>query len=115
MLGTLDFVARTDWVSILPALMMATEARSRIFSVNPIVAPEFSLDLVLIEPSRRPMTPARRPSGDAGGRKPAHQPKLGEAGGVRVPNADNCPMSGAYCTCQTLAIFGGLAHAEASG
>ena len=58
MLGTLDFVARTDWVSILPALMMATEARSRIFTVNPVAAPAFSLDLVLIEPSRRPMTPA---------------------------------------------------------
>src|SRR5436190_13097371 len=58
MLGTLDYVARTDWVSILPALMMATETRSRLHTVNPIVAPAFSLDLVLIEPSRRPMSPA---------------------------------------------------------
>lgn len=58
MLGTLDFVARTDWVTILPALMMATEARQRLFTVNPIVAPSFGLDLVLIEPSRRPMAPA---------------------------------------------------------
>jgi DNA-binding transcriptional LysR family regulator len=57
MLGTLDFVARTDWVTILPALMMASETRQRQFSVNPIVAPAFSLDLVLIEPSRRPMSP----------------------------------------------------------
>jgi DNA-binding transcriptional LysR family regulator len=57
MLGTLDFVARTDWVAILPSVMMATETRSRQFTVNPIVAPPFSLDLVLIEPSRRPMSP----------------------------------------------------------
>jgi LysR family nitrogen assimilation transcriptional regulator len=56
MLGTLDFVACTDWVTILPALMMATETRPRQFTVNPIVAPAFSLDLVLIEPSRRPMS-----------------------------------------------------------
>jgi DNA-binding transcriptional LysR family regulator len=56
MLGTLDFVARTDWVSILPALMMATEARSRVYTLNPIAGPPFALDLVLIEPSRRPMT-----------------------------------------------------------
>ena len=28
MLGTLDFVARTDWVTILPALMMASEMRA---------------------------------------------------------------------------------------
>ncbi len=58
MLGTLDFVARTDWVTILPALMMASETRQRLYCVNPIVGPAFSLDLVLIEPSRRPMSPA---------------------------------------------------------
>ena len=57
MLGTLDFVARTDWVAILPALMMGIETRPRLFCVNPIVSPAFSLDLVLIEPSRRPMAP----------------------------------------------------------
>jgi DNA-binding transcriptional LysR family regulator len=58
MLGTLDFVARTDWVTILPSLMMASEMRARLFTVNPIVSPPFTLDLVLIEPSRRPMSPA---------------------------------------------------------
>jgi len=57
MLGTLDFVARTDWVAILPALMTGIETRARLFCVNPIVSPPFSLDLVLIEPSRRPMAP----------------------------------------------------------
>jgi len=58
MLGTLDFVARTDWLTILPSLMMASDMRARLFTVNPIVSPPFSLDLVLIEPSRRPMSPA---------------------------------------------------------
>jgi len=57
MLGTLDFVARTEWVAILPALIMATERRQRQFTINPIAEPAFSLDLVLIEPARRPMTP----------------------------------------------------------
>ena len=47
MLGTLDFVARTDWIAILPALMMGIETRARLFCVNPIVSPPFSLDLVL--------------------------------------------------------------------
>jgi DNA-binding transcriptional LysR family regulator len=57
MLGTLDFVARTDWLAILPGIMMASETpRPRQFTVNPI-APPFALDLVLIEPSRRPMSP----------------------------------------------------------
>ena len=39
------------------ALMMGIETRPRLFCVNPIVSPRFSLDLVLIEPSRRPMAP----------------------------------------------------------
>jgi DNA-binding transcriptional LysR family regulator len=56
MLGTLDFVARSDWMTILPGLMMAAETRPRQYTVNPIAAPPFGLDLVLIEPSRRPMS-----------------------------------------------------------
>jgi DNA-binding transcriptional LysR family regulator len=57
MLGTLDFVARTDWSTVLPGIMMASEDAPRRFTVNPIVAPPFTLDLVLIEPSRRAMSP----------------------------------------------------------
>ena len=58
MLGTLDFVGRTDWITVLPGIMMAEESEPRLFTVNPIVDPSFSLDLVLIEPSRRTMSPA---------------------------------------------------------
>jgi len=57
MFGTLDFVARGDWVTILPALMMADGAREG-FVVNPIVDPALTLDLVLIEPARRTLVPA---------------------------------------------------------
>jgi DNA-binding transcriptional LysR family regulator len=60
MLGTLDFVARTDWVTVLPGIMMADESEPRPFTVHPIVDPTFSLDLVLIEPSRRPMSAAAK-------------------------------------------------------
>jgi len=55
MLGTLDFVQRSEWVAILPGLMMATDTRERQFTLNPIASPPFTLDLVLIEPARRPM------------------------------------------------------------
>ena len=58
MLGTLDFVSRTDWVTILPGIMMATETGAQSLTVNPIADPAFMLDLVLIEPSRKPMSPA---------------------------------------------------------
>lgn len=56
MLGTLDFVARTDWVTVLPAVIMGDSARP-LFTANPIVDPRLTLDLVLIEPARRPLTP----------------------------------------------------------
>jgi LysR family nitrogen assimilation transcriptional regulator len=58
MLGTLDFVARTDWMTILPGIMMAVDDPGGQLKVNPIHRPEFTLDLVLIEPSRRPMSDA---------------------------------------------------------
>jgi LysR family nitrogen assimilation transcriptional regulator len=56
MLGTLDFISRTDWMTVLPGLMMADDNEPRLFTINPIVDPPFMLDLVLIEPSRRPIS-----------------------------------------------------------
>jgi DNA-binding transcriptional LysR family regulator len=58
MLGTLDFIYRTEWMTILPGIMMAQEDEPRPFTVNPIIDPAFMLDLVLIEPSRRPLSRA---------------------------------------------------------
>jgi hypothetical protein len=40
--------------------MMAREAKRREFTVNPLTSPPFSLDLVLIEPARRPMSPGAK-------------------------------------------------------
>jgi len=55
MLGTLDLVASTDWVTILPGVMMAAGTDPDLFAVNPIVDPVLALDLVLIESMRQPM------------------------------------------------------------
>jgi LysR family nitrogen assimilation transcriptional regulator len=63
MLGTLDLVARTDWMTILPGIMMADvddAGRASRLTVNPLASPELILDLVMIEPSRRPMSAAAR-------------------------------------------------------
>lgn len=57
MMGTLDLVAGSDWTTILPGVMMAADLDRDRFSVNPIVDPALSLELVLIEPARRPMEP----------------------------------------------------------
>jgi DNA-binding transcriptional LysR family regulator len=58
MFGALDFVAGTDWVTILPGAMMVSDIEQRQFTINPLVEPPLALDLVLIEPSRRPLAPA---------------------------------------------------------
>jgi DNA-binding transcriptional LysR family regulator len=57
MLATLDFVARSDWVAVLPGIMMAIEEGAPPLTVNPLADPALALDLVLIEPSRRAMSP----------------------------------------------------------
>lgn len=58
MLGTLDFVARSDWVTILPGVMVAAEDAGGHLRVAPLGDPPLLLDLVLIEPSRQPMSDA---------------------------------------------------------
>lgn len=64
MMGTLDFIADSDWVAILPGLMMAKDAiqgapgMPRALTVNPIADPPVGMDLVLIEPARHPLAPA---------------------------------------------------------
>jgi LysR family transcriptional regulator, nitrogen assimilation regulatory protein len=56
MFGTLDLVARSDWMTILPGIMMAADDPAGQFRVAPFKDPPMMLDLVLIEPSRRPLS-----------------------------------------------------------
>ena len=58
MMGTLDTVAGSDWVTVLPGVMMAAEVARGDFTVNPLADPPLDLELVVIEPSRRSMKPA---------------------------------------------------------
>jgi LysR family nitrogen assimilation transcriptional regulator len=57
MFGTLDFVARTDWVTVLPSVMMGDSVQPT-FTANPIDDPRLTLDLVMIEPARKTLEPA---------------------------------------------------------
>ncbi|MEO8669008.1 MAG: LysR family transcriptional regulator [Bauldia sp.] len=57
MFATLDFVATTDWVAILPGIMMARAVGAGV-ATRLIVDPPFELDLVLLEAARRAMSPA---------------------------------------------------------
>jgi LysR family transcriptional regulator, nitrogen assimilation regulatory protein len=59
MLATLDLVRRSDWVTILPGIMMAIDAAGESgpgLKASPLADPDMTLDLVQIEPSRRPMS-----------------------------------------------------------
>lgn len=60
MMGTLDLVSRTDWVTILPGVMMSSDVERRQLRINPLAAPPLSLELALIEPARRVMSEAAK-------------------------------------------------------
>jgi LysR family transcriptional regulator, nitrogen assimilation regulatory protein len=64
MMGTLDFVATTDWVTILPGLMMATDVDPKRYTVNPLDEPPLWLDLVRIESAHRPLSQVTRAFAD---------------------------------------------------
>lgn len=56
MSGTLAFIARTDWVAILPSIMMATERDNDLFDMRPLTDPSLALDLFVIQQTRQSMS-----------------------------------------------------------
>lgn len=55
MVGTLSFVAQTDWKAVLPAIMMNDPKDPMTFDMR-LVDPPLTLELVVIEAARRPMS-----------------------------------------------------------
>ena len=56
----LEFMAQTDWSSILPFWICLKEFGNERVTVNPIVAPALSVELALIHPAQRPLSRASR-------------------------------------------------------
>jgi LysR family transcriptional regulator, nitrogen assimilation regulatory protein len=56
MIGTLEFVARSDWVTVLPSLIAVNDLGKSELTVNPIADPPLYAEFVLIEPARRPLS-----------------------------------------------------------
>jgi len=56
MIGTLEFVARSDWVTILPALICVHDISKSDLVVNPIINPPLYAEFVVIEPARRTLS-----------------------------------------------------------
>jgi LysR family transcriptional regulator, nitrogen assimilation regulatory protein len=58
MLGTLELVAQSDWVAILPGVICAGDADGRARHVHPLTDPGLSADFVTVEPARGALSPA---------------------------------------------------------
>jgi LysR family nitrogen assimilation transcriptional regulator len=59
MIGTLEFVARTDWVTVLPSIISVNDIPGRDLVINPI-DPPLVMDFVVIQPARRPLSKQAR-------------------------------------------------------
>lgn len=60
MIATLDFVARTDWVTILPSLISVNDIGGKDLIINPIDRPAMHAEFVVIQPARQSLSgPAR--------------------------------------------------------
>lgn len=60
MFGTLDFVGRSDWVAILPSVILVNDRAGTRFEIRPIAQPPLHSDFVLIEPARQEMSEGAR-------------------------------------------------------
>jgi LysR family transcriptional regulator, nitrogen assimilation regulatory protein len=60
MIATLEFVARSEWVTILPSVIAVNDIGRGELIVNPIVGPELHADFIVIQPTRRTLTTQAR-------------------------------------------------------
>jgi len=60
MIATLEFVARSDWVTVLPSVISVNDIGRGELIVNPIVQPELHAEFVVIQPTRRTLSTQAR-------------------------------------------------------
>jgi LysR family tcuABC transcriptional regulator len=60
MIGTLEFVARTDWVTMLPGLICANDLHKHELIINPVIDRPLYAEFILITPARRTLSTAAR-------------------------------------------------------
>lgn len=60
MIGTLEFVARSDYVTVLPGLICVNDLHGRELIINPVVDPPLFAEFILITPARRTLSNAAR-------------------------------------------------------
>ncbi|HET7382169.1 MAG TPA: LysR family transcriptional regulator [Pseudolabrys sp.] len=60
MIATLEFVARSDWVTILPSVISVNDIGRSELIVNPIAEPELHAEFVVVQPTRRTLSTQAR-------------------------------------------------------
>ncbi|HZP78792.1 MAG TPA: LysR family transcriptional regulator [Pseudolabrys sp.] len=60
MIATLEFVARSDWMTVLPSVISVNDIGRNELIVNPIVEPELHAEFVVIQPTRRTLSTQAR-------------------------------------------------------
>ena len=60
MIATLEFVARSDWVTVLPSVISVNDIGRGELIVNPLVKPELHAEFVVIQPARRVLSTQAR-------------------------------------------------------
>ncbi|MGV6876487.1 LysR family transcriptional regulator [Pseudochelatococcus sp. B33] len=58
MIATLEFVAYSDWMTILPATICLRDIGGAERTLHPILDPPLTVDYMTIEPAKRPLPPA---------------------------------------------------------
>jgi LysR family transcriptional regulator, nitrogen assimilation regulatory protein len=56
MIGTLEFVACSDWVTVLPSLICVNDIGKNELVVNPIIKPTLRAEFIVIQPARRTLS-----------------------------------------------------------
>jgi LysR family transcriptional regulator, nitrogen assimilation regulatory protein len=72
MIATLEFVARSDWVTVLPSVISVNDIGRGELIVNPLVEPELHAEFVVIQPARRVLSTQARLFLDRFEREVAH-------------------------------------------
>lgn len=65
MMATLDLVAKSDWVTIVPGCLVIDDIKSGYRNLHPIEQPVMSLDYVLVEQASKTLSPAAKQLRDA--------------------------------------------------
>lgn len=60
MIATLEFVARSDWATILPSVISVNDIGRGELIVNPLIEPELHAEFVVIQPARRTLSAQAR-------------------------------------------------------